>query len=87
MTRREELIRQARADLESTVASLGIEETIVLAHLARRLMTGQQTYGHMQLAVDRRDFERERGNELADALVYTAMAELKRLLLAPGGTT
>jgi len=61
---------------------LGEEEVRVLGLLTRRLLDGQRTYGRLDLARDARDLERERGNELADVLVYTAMAELKRLLTA-----
>jgi hypothetical protein len=34
----------------------------------------------MDLANDRRDFARERAEELADVLVYTAMGEVQRVV-------
>ena len=44
--------------------------------LARRLLAGQRTYGCLDLASDRRDWRKERADELADALVYGAIGEL-----------
>lgn len=75
-TPREELISLAR--------SLGAEECAVLVFLARRLLVGQRQYGRLDLATDGRDFVRERAEELADALVYTACDELRRVV--GGGT-
>ncbi len=71
--------------LDATIAELGSEELMVLGLLARRLLAGQATYGHLRLADDVRDLEAERGDELADAEVYGAMAELKRILARTGG--
>jgi hypothetical protein len=74
-----------RRQLDATLDELGTEELMVLTLLARRLLEGQATYGHLDLEHDVRDLEAERGDELADALVYTAMAELKRILAQPKG--
>ncbi|MGO8998274.1 MAG: hypothetical protein ACLQVI_33560 [Polyangiaceae bacterium] len=48
--------------------------------LARRLLAGQRTCGRLQLEEDRRDWRRERGEELADALVCGAFAEVAATL-------
>ena len=57
---------------------LGPEEKLVIQYLASRLLTGQRQYGSIRLAVDPRDFRKERSEEIADLLVYTAFMELKR---------
>jgi hypothetical protein len=62
--------------LFALVAELGPEELLVLEALARRLLAGQRAYGRLDLAHDGRDWRKERGEELADALVYTAIAEV-----------
>jgi len=66
--------------LAKLVALLGDDELGVLVWLADRLLVGQGQYGRLDLAADGRDFERERAEELADALVYTACAELRRVV-------
>lgn len=70
----------ARAELAIVVPQLADEECAVLVLLARRLLSGQQTYGRLNLARDTRDLDWARGEELADMLVYGAMAELRRML-------
>ncbi len=67
----------ARERLE---AELGDQEIAVLVTLARRLLAGQRTCGRLQLEEDRRDWRRERGEELADALVCGAFAEVAATL-------
>ncbi len=69
---REELER----DLDVACAELGDDELRVLAYLAARLLAGQHAYGRLDLANDSRDWRRERGEEIADLLVYSAFAEL-----------
>lgn len=73
-----------RAQLSASIAELGAEEVRVLALLARRLLEGQHVYGHLDLANDPRDLEAERGDEIADQLIYGAMAELQRILTRKG---
>jgi hypothetical protein len=63
-------------DLFVACAELGDDELRVLAYLAARLLAGQRTYGRLDLASDRRDWREERGEEIADLLVYSAFAEL-----------
>jgi len=74
------LARSMRAELDGIMPMLGGEELAVLRWIAVRLLAGQQTYGRLDLAHDRRDFDRERGEELADAVVYSAMAEVRRIV-------
>ena len=66
-------------DETALLAGLGPDERRVLAVLAKRLRIGAETYGELDLARDGRDWEKERGEEVADLLVYSAFAELKRL--------
>ncbi len=68
------------AALDETCEQLGDEELHVLVVLARRLLAGQRAYGRLDLANDRRDFRRERAEELADAMVYDAVAEVAATL-------
>jgi hypothetical protein len=69
-----------RAALARLADLLGDDECRVLVYLAERLAEGARHYGRMDLANDRRDFARERAEELADALVYTAMGEVQRVV-------
>jgi hypothetical protein len=64
------------ADLLDVISELGTEERAVLLALGRRLLQGQRTYGLLSVATDGRDWLRERSEELEDALVYTAIAEV-----------
>lgn len=74
------LLKLTRAGNEAgLLVGLGADERRVLAVLADRLRGGAKAYGALDLASDRRDFEKERGEEVADLLVYSAFAELKRL--------
>ena len=68
------------AALDATCEQLGDEELRVLVVLARRLLAGQRAYGRLDLANDRRDFRRERAEELADAMVYDAVHEVAATL-------
>ena len=73
-------INQAREQLAAVAHELELEELRVLVLLARRLRQGQRDHGVLRLETDPRDFERERGEEVQDLLVYTAIAELRRLV-------
>jgi hypothetical protein len=63
-------------DLDVACAELADDELRVIAYLAARLLAGQLAYGRLDLEHDRRDWRRERGEEIADLLVYSAFAEL-----------
>jgi hypothetical protein len=68
----------ARCELEELLDELGVDETRVLARIARRLQIGAEVYGELEVAFDRRDFrKKEAREELEDALVYLACAWLK----------
>lgn len=68
------------AELGAVACELGDDEVRVLLVLARRLLAGQRTYGRLDVAHDGRDWRRERAEELADALVYGAIAEVAATL-------
>jgi hypothetical protein len=72
--------RGVRAELDAAVDALGPDELRVLLFLAARMVAGRERYGELRLAIDRRDFERERSEEIADLLTYSAMAELRRFV-------
>jgi hypothetical protein len=66
----------ADAELLDVVAELAPEERRVMLVLARRLLAGQKAYGCLDLANDAHDWRKERADELADALVCGAIAEV-----------
>jgi hypothetical protein len=66
------------SDLLAVLSDLGPDERRVLLVLAQRLRAGQKAYGRLDVVNDRRDWRRERAEELADALVYGAIAEVAR---------
>lgn len=80
MTTTSDVKRATVAELDGIVSGLGVQEVPVLRYVAQRLAEGQAAYGKLDLERDRRDFEQERAAELADAIVYTAMGELRRVL-------
>jgi hypothetical protein len=67
------------AELNAVVVDLRADEIKVLTVLARRLLAGQRHYGPLDVRTDGRDWRRERAEELADALVYGAIAEVATL--------
>jgi hypothetical protein len=75
-----------RPALAALASELGDDECRVLVYLAERMVAGASVYGRMNLAADKRDFRRERAEELADALVYTAMDEVQRVITRQGGS-
>ena len=68
------------AELGALAAELCDDELRVLLVLARRLLAGQRVYGRLDVRGDGRDWRRERATELADALVYGAIAEVAATL-------
>jgi hypothetical protein len=62
--------------LLEVVNELGEDERRVLLVLAKRLLLGQRTIGMLRAATDGRNWLQERSEELADALIYTAIAEV-----------
>jgi hypothetical protein len=74
-----------RIALAEMIGEMGSQEVAVMTLLARRLLEGQRVYGRIDVANDPRDFEAERGAEIADVLVYSAFGELRRLLAAGEG--
>jgi hypothetical protein len=62
----------ARAGLGSIILTLGLDEMRVLGRIAERLRRGQEQYGLLHLASDRRSFRAEALEEVEDALVYLA---------------
>lgn len=55
---------------------LGPDERRVVARIVDRLLEGQQQYGELNLAMDKRDWHEEGAQELADYLVYSAAREI-----------
>jgi hypothetical protein len=65
-------------DLFDVVCSLGRTEQRVLLYIARRMSKGQAVYGELNLISDRRDWNKERAEELADAVIYQAIADVAK---------
>ncbi|MBX3222387.1 MAG: hypothetical protein KF795_17845 [Labilithrix sp.] len=66
------------AELRDVLELLGPDELRVVRFIAERLLAGQEAYGPLRLATDARDWRRERDEELADAVVYSACESLRR---------
>lgn len=64
-------------NIEEILAQLNEDERAVLTRIAVRLLRGQQTYGKLEIANDGRDFMAELREELDDALVYSAIAQIR----------
>lgn len=60
------------------LAMLGQDELEVVLFVVEGLARGRAVYGELDVASDRRDYRREAGEEVRDALVYLG-AELVRL--------
>ena len=56
---------------------LGDDEVEVLLSIARRVLRGREQYGELDIDSDDRDWRQERSEELFDALVYTAIDDIK----------
>jgi hypothetical protein len=68
----------ARAGLRAILLTLGVDEVLVLGRIAERLRKGQEQYGFLHLATDRRSFRsKEAREEIEDALVYLACSWLR----------
>lgn len=73
-----ERVAEARTRLAGLAELLGADELAVLELVAHGLARGRAVYGELVIATDRRDFRAEAGEELRDAIVYSA-AELLRV--------
>lgn len=71
------LVVDPAVDLAALASQLEPDAVRVLALIARRLLSGQRVHGILNIATDRRDWRKERAEELADALVYGAIAEIQ----------
>ena len=67
-----------RRILAALAARLGADELRVLVLVATRARAGQACYGSLDLRRDRRDFQGEALEELADGLFYSTAALLSR---------
>ena len=67
-----------RRILAALAARLGADELRVLVLVATRARAGQARYGFLDLRRDRRDFQGEALEELADGLFYSTAALLSR---------
>jgi hypothetical protein len=81
---REPVFAAALAELTAVADTLGIDERQVVLLVATRLAAGQRTYGQFNLDHDRRDFQYEALEEVADALVYVGAALVQRRRTAHG---
>lgn len=65
------------AELIAITDQLEPDAVRALTLIAHRLLKGQKAYGRIDVATDPRDWQKEREEELQDALVYGAFASLK----------
>lgn len=66
------------SELSAIVRQLEPDAVRALTLLAKRLLKGQHAYGTLDIAADPRDWQKEREEELQDALIYSAFATLKK---------
>jgi hypothetical protein len=69
---------ELRTSVVSSMLDLDIDELRVLNVIAKRLVLGKGQYGALDIDRDPRDWHRELSEELADAMVYLACAELRK---------
>jgi hypothetical protein len=72
------MVKRETPELHAILPQLGDDERRVLAHIAERLLMGQRQYGELDLKSDKRDWKREREQEVEDLLMYFAFESLKR---------
>lgn len=58
------------------LSRLGDDELRVIERFAARLLMGQERYGRLSLATDKRDWKAESSEELVDFLVYLTAREV-----------
>ncbi len=76
-------LREPYCALLRAVRELGEDELRILVVLAERLRLGRERYGEWIATTDSRDYYRERSEELLDAAIYGAMAQVSRTIPAP----
>lgn len=64
---------QLRAEILQSALRLKGDELRVLNALAGRLVGGVDAYGHLNLATDKRNFQRELSEEILDTAIYSAI--------------
>ena len=65
-----------RARIEALLPAMSPSELSVVLEICTRVNGARETYGPLDLATDRRDWRRERANELFDAMFYECAASL-----------
>ena len=73
----------ALEQLGRTLPRLGNDEVVVLAELAARILVGQEQYGRLDLANDKRDWRKEKAEEEKDWLFYVVFEDLRKTMIAP----
>lgn len=66
------------AELIELVSQLDTDERRIMLVIAKRLTHGAKQYGVWRLSSDKRDWAKEAGEEMADALVYLAAGQLTK---------
>ena len=69
--------QHALTHIVHALAELGLSAGDIVQRSSERLDLGHQRYGELSLASDTRDWSKEMVEELLDALVYGACAELR----------
>jgi hypothetical protein len=70
-------------ELGALDAELGDDEVLVLVLIGRRLLTGQRSYGRLDVRGDARDWTKEAAEELLDGCVYLASETMRRGRVEP----
>ena len=66
-----------KARLKTATILLNRDELEVIVWLAERMADGATRYGALDIATDKRDFQKEAGEEAIDGLAYLAMQSIR----------
>lgn len=66
------------AEISALLSRCSPDERRVVRTILRRIDRARPTYGPLDIATDRRDWARERRQEMADWLVYDALDDIAR---------
>lgn len=67
----------SRLRLSTLIGQLADDEVAVLCQIAERLAMGRTLYGKLDIATDKRDWQKEAREEVFDLAVYLAIALVK----------
>jgi hypothetical protein len=64
-------------DIALKLQQLNRDELLVIREVTKKMLSGKQKHGPLNLATDRRDFHKELRDEVFDAMCYVAMRSVQ----------